>query len=112
MPAANPVRKATTAKGENPCVMASFPKTGAMPRKIAELNAAKTPAVCLFTNIASLFWWLNLFQKRLYLIQEFIIEKIAFLQECLNVSTETVLFVGSKFFGGGNDHGNGRSFWV
>lgn len=55
MAAANPVRKATTAKGEKPSVMASFPKTGANPRNTAELNAAAIPAVCFLGKDASLY---------------------------------------------------------
>jgi hypothetical protein len=55
MPAAKPVRKATTANGEKPCVMASFPKTGANPKNIAELNAANIPADCFFCKSASLY---------------------------------------------------------
>jgi hypothetical protein len=43
--AAITVRRATTAKGLNPRVMASLPKTGDMPRKTAEPSAAKMPAV-------------------------------------------------------------------
>ena len=54
MPAAKPVRNATTAKGVKPCVIASFPKTGASPRNIAELKAASIPAVCFFCKGTSL----------------------------------------------------------
>ena len=55
MAAAKPVRSATTAKGEKPSVMASFPKTGANPRNTAELNAAAIPAVCFLGKDASLY---------------------------------------------------------
>jgi hypothetical protein len=55
MQAAKLVRNATTANGENPCVMASFPKTGANPRNSAELKAAIIPAVCFFCKDASLY---------------------------------------------------------
>ena len=44
--AAMPVRKATTAKGENLSgPMAAFPKTGANPRKKADTSAALIPAI-------------------------------------------------------------------
>jgi hypothetical protein len=55
MPAARPVRRATTVKGVKPWVMANFPKTGAIPKKIAELTAANIPAVLFFDKIACLF---------------------------------------------------------
>ena len=44
--AAIPVRKATTARGENwPGPMAAFPKTGASPRKNADTSAALIPVI-------------------------------------------------------------------
>ncbi len=48
MPAAKLVRRATTAKGEKPWLIASLPKMGAIPRNTAELKAAKIPAECFF----------------------------------------------------------------
>jgi hypothetical protein len=53
-PAARLVRKATTASGENPWLIANLPKTGAKPRNNAELNAARIPVVCFFCKLASL----------------------------------------------------------
>ena len=52
--AAIPVRNATTANGEKPCVMASFPKTGAKPRKNAALKAARIPPDFLLGKDTSL----------------------------------------------------------
>ena len=59
MPAAKPVLNATTTSGEKPYVMASFPNTGAMPKNIAELNAARTPAVCFLNKNTSLWFSLT-----------------------------------------------------
>ena len=54
IPAAKPVRRATTARGENPWLIASFPNMGASPRKKAEVNAAKIPAFCFLCKTVSL----------------------------------------------------------
>jgi hypothetical protein len=40
---ARPLRKATTAKGENPEVMDNFPNMGTIPIKRAEANAEANP---------------------------------------------------------------------
>lgn len=56
MPAAKLVRSATTTSGEKPCVMASFPKTGAMPKNTAELNAAIMPTFFLLLKDANLYY--------------------------------------------------------
>lgn len=53
--AAKLVRNATTANGVNPWLMASLPKTGASPRKNAELKAAKIPAVCFFCKYTAFY---------------------------------------------------------
>ena len=86
IPAANPVRKATTVKGEKPALIAIFPKTGAKPRKNAELNAASTPAVCFFGNEASLILSLSpvcyrSFDQRPYFFKKFVVEEVAFLHQ-------------------------------
>ena len=78
IPAAKPVRRATTVKGEKPALIAIFPNTGAKPRKNAELNAASTPAVCFFCRKASLIKGLSpvvyrSFDERFHFLKELII---------------------------------------
>lgn len=76
MPAAKPVRNATIAKGENPCVIASLPKTGANPRNSAELKAAVIPALYFFcknTSLLRLILQGRLRYQRFHFFQEVII---------------------------------------
>lgn len=93
MPAAKPVRSATTAKGVKPNVIASFPRTGAKPRNAAELKAARTPAVCFFCKGTSLCHLRELLYQCFYFFEEFIVEEVAFLHEGLNLPAESVLLI-------------------
>ena len=82
--AAKLVRTATTANGVNPWLMASLPKTGASPRKNAELNAANTPAVCFLCKYTALYvrsYERTSFDKRFYFFKELVVKEITFLHQ-------------------------------
>ena len=123
-----PVRNATTAYGENfPHPIAALPKTGAKPKKRAEMSAALIPVfrpfcvlstTCSSSNIndwrmatpvvvragVHVFRAVPNFIKGANFFQKFVVQEITLLHQRLDLTLQTALFIHGQLLGGGNDH--------